>query len=165
MHQLCSPPIAHPISLCRCRSRALGVFLWSREEILKGNKFAPLRSRSVLSISFTRVQDSWTQKRQEQAARTSRLIWWGPTRGLSRVQSDYAEKNEWALSDLILLPETKRVAMLFRILKNWGIKSRTGLTFHQICFELWNRLPRQSPLILCHWKISFWGFQLLSHDS
>ena len=133
-----------------------GYFSEAGKRSLKGANWLHLGSCSFLGISFTTVQDSWTQQRQEYAARTSRLVWWAPIRGLSRLQSDYAAKNEWAVPDPMLFDETKRAKMLFRILNNWGIGSRTGLVFHQICFELWNSL--QSPLILCYWKIPFGAF-------
>lgn len=43
MCKLCSSLTAHPISLGRHISHALGIFLWSREEILKGSQLAPFR--------------------------------------------------------------------------------------------------------------------------
>lgn len=86
MCKLCSPPTAHPITVCRCMIHALGAVLWSRPEILKRNSFAHLWSCSVLSISFTTLKESWTQQRQEGTLRISRLVWWGPNRGLSRVE-------------------------------------------------------------------------------
>ena len=100
---------------------------------------------------------SWSHGAQ---ARTSRPAWWGPIRTFQSGKW-LCWKNEWAIPSSMLLNETQRAKMLSGILKrNWGVRPRANIFSKYILNSEMGH--KKSPLNLCYWKTSFWGFNFCS---